>query len=196
MTPREKAQRAKQALAYYYRNRSAVLEKQKRQKKERYATDSEYRARIQAQSLARARRLMATDPGYRVQQIERLTTLRTAYGDRPPSPASLARRLAKHRIFSRRRGVELREQILSAYGRLCACCGEKEPRFLTLDHINRDGAHHRRLIGGGRGGWRIYADVVKQGCPRDRFRLLCMNCNFATRTGQPCPHQEAVAANA
>jgi hypothetical protein len=62
---------------------------------------------------------------------------------------------------------------------------------VTLDHINRDGAQHRRLVGSGRGGWRIYADVIKQGCPKDRFRLLCMN-NFATRAGDPCPHEKTV----
>jgi hypothetical protein len=34
----------------------------------------------------------------------------------------------------------------------CACCGETEERFLTIDHINNDGAEHRRKVMGMNGG--------------------------------------------
>lgn len=36
------------------------------------------------------------------------------------------------------------DHIYSHYGRECKCCGETEPIFLTLDHINDDGSAQRR----------------------------------------------------
>ena len=34
-------------------------------------------------------------------------------------------------------------RVLDHYGRACSCCGETEPAFLTIDHVNNDGAEHR-----------------------------------------------------
>jgi hypothetical protein len=50
--------------------------------------------------------------------------------------------------------------IYDHYGRVCKCCGETEAVFLTLDHVNRDGAEQRRStsgknVGGG-SNWRFY----------------------------------------
>lgn len=82
--------------------------------------------------------------------------------------------------------ARLRQELLDAYGRRCACCGESEPAFLTLDHINGGGKKDRAQIPDGQRG--LYRKLKKLGWPTDRFRLLCMNCNFATRRGTPCPH--------
>jgi hypothetical protein len=89
------------------------------------------------------------------------------------------------------RGV--RQEMVEAYGGECECCGETEPKFLTIDHIFRDGKEDRRINGFGT---KFYRHLREQGWPRDRYRLFCMNCNFATRLGDPCPHtltREAVA---
>jgi hypothetical protein len=40
--------------------------------------------------------------------------------------------------------IGIREDVIAAYGGRCACCGEFERDFLTLDHVNNDGAEHRR----------------------------------------------------
>ena len=40
----------------------------------------------------------------------------------------------------------LRREIVTAYGSACACCGEREPMFLHIDHMNGVGRHDR-LIG-------------------------------------------------
>ena len=40
---------------------------------------------------------------------------------------------------------KLRADAIEAYGSKCSCCGESESRFLTFDHINNDGAEHRRV---------------------------------------------------
>ena len=83
--------------------------------------------------------------------------------------------------------------MIVAYGGHCVCCGETAAEFLTLDHVNRDGAAHRAAFGG-RGvatSLQIYADLRRRGWPQDSYRLLCMNCNFAkSRFGGICPHEQ------
>lgn len=85
----------------------------------------------------------------------------------------------------------LRLACLAAYGNACACCGESSERFLTIDHVNNDGAAHRRsLRGGGRpqagAGNNTYPWLRKNGFPPG-FQILCWNCNWAKKSG-PCPH--------
>src|SRR5215469_14892323 len=55
----------------------------------------------------------------------------------------------------------------------CACCGEKQLEFLTIDHINGDGRKHRREAGVGS---HLYAWPVRNNFP-DGFQVLCFNCN-------------------
>lgn len=73
-----------------------------------------------------------------------------------------------------------REKLIKGYGGRCANCHETEPNFLELDHVNNDGAAHRRELGGKQG---VDRWAIKNGFP-DRLQLLCANCHEAkTRTG-------------
>lgn len=81
-----------------------------------------------------------------------------------------------------------KKRALEGYGGcICSCCGEKELAFLTIDHINGGGTKHRRMAGFGAD---IYRWLWKNNFPPG-FRVLCMNCNFATKHGRLCPHQIA-----
>lgn len=82
--------------------------------------------------------------------------------------------------------LRLRQEMLNAYGRACACCGETLEPFLTLEHVNGDGAIHRLRVGGGANSYR---DLKKRGWPKKGFTVLCMNCNWAKRKTGVCPHQ-------
>lgn len=83
-----------------------------------------------------------------------------------------------------------KQLILDHYGAFCSCCGEANPKFLTIDHINDDGAEHRREIG--RGSRNFYAWLVKNSFPTG-FRTLCFNCNAGRHwNGGICPHEEEV----
>lgn len=100
------------------------------------------------------------------------------------------RHKAKNAERERTRYARLRLQLIAAYGGECSCCGEAEQAFLELDHVNGDGAAHRRKIG--RGSKACYAWLKKRGFPRDGYRLLCANCNQGRlRNGGTCPHQRA-----
>jgi hypothetical protein len=84
----------------------------------------------------------------------------------------------------------LKREVFNYYGKVCACCGESHIVFLTLDHINEDGAEHRRKIGAGEA---IYRWVKKNKYPSG-FQVLCFNCNFAKSNGG-CPHKEVATSD-
>lgn len=88
----------------------------------------------------------------------------------------------------------VKAEAYEAYGGYrCACCGETEKTFLTLDHINDDGATWRRSLFGGanRGaGLRTYTWCKKNGYP-PIFQVLCWNCQHGKRNnGGICPHRK------
>ena len=96
----------------------------------------------------------------------------------------------KNNERERLRYVKLRQEILDAYGRKCACCGEKEILFLEVDHVNNDGKKHRRKLKSG-SAKAVYRDLQKRGYPKDGFQLLCANCNQGKkRNGGICPHKK------
>lgn len=80
-----------------------------------------------------------------------------------------------------------KDAAYKAYGGyICACCGETEPIFLTIDHINNDGNKHREKIGS----QVIYYWLRDQGYPSG-FQILCWNCNRAKHyNGGVCIHQD------
>ena len=89
--------------------------------------------------------------------------------------------------WQRERNAALRAELLEAYGKKCNCCGERERIFLDLDHINNDGAEHRRELGNGT---QVMLALKAQGWPKDRYQLLCCNCNQGkARNGGICPHK-------
>jgi hypothetical protein len=78
-------------------------------------------------------------------------------------------------------------QIFAAYGGICACCGEDEPSFLSIDHVHGGGNAHRREVGGGNR--RMMLQIIKAGYPPE-YQLLCFNCNCGRAlNGGVCPHQ-------
>lgn len=78
--------------------------------------------------------------------------------------------------------------MIREYGGACKCCGESEVKFLAIDHVFNDGNLHRKEIGAS--GSRVYYWLKKNGYPKDRFQLLCHNCNIAKGHYGACPHQK------
>lgn len=88
-----------------------------------------------------------------------------------------------------------KDKVFRAYGGYkCVCCGETIPQFLTLDHINNDGAAHRKNIFGNKyqscgTGAVLYNWVIRNNFP-DIFQVLCYNCNCGkAHNGGICPHK-------
>jgi hypothetical protein len=119
----------------------------------------------------------------------RIAAGRCADCGRDPKPGRrrcqecLDRSAAKNAARRRR----LKAAAFAAYGDQCACCGEANPKFLTIDHVNGGGHAHRRQIGGP---GLVLEWLARHGYP-EGFQLLCWNCNCARAyNGGVCPHEE------
>ncbi len=81
------------------------------------------------------------------------------------------------------------DEVLQALGNRCACCGEDNIVFLTVDHINNDGYKEKK--NGRRSGRALWSRVRAEGFPKDKYRILCFNCNCgrARLANKICPHE-------
>ncbi len=90
-----------------------------------------------------------------------------------------ARNRAKLRQLNNQYNVQVKSDVLSHYGKdgtLCCCwpgCTECDPDILTLDHVENNGATHRKEIGG-LTGMRMYPKLRKANYPPG-FQTLCAN---------------------
>lgn len=122
------------------------------------------------------------------EEVRRDNAVRAAEWNR----ANLERRREISRDSARRYRARIRAQVLEAYGGKCACCGDENEVFLTIDHINGDGAEHRRALGGRTRANRVYLWLIDHGFPQEGFRILCRNCQEAYYRLGTCPHQAVV----
>jgi len=102
-------------------------------------------------------------------------------------------------IKARKKGVltknqemqrEMKARLLAIYGSKCLCCGESNPQFLTLDHIQNDGTAERKS---GLGTWGVLRKAIREK-DKTRYQILCYNCNFGRAKNRGiCPHQKDMA---
>lgn len=85
--------------------------------------------------------------------------------------------------------LSVKLKVIEAYGGKCTCCGEATLEFLTIDHINNDGAEDRRQNGKKSGG-KLYRWLIKNGFPKENYQVLCYNCNCAKGFFGYCPHNK------
>lgn len=85
--------------------------------------------------------------------------------------------------------VKLRLLVLSNYGGKCACCGESEYEFLSIDHINGDRREDTKLLGFCQTNM-LYRYLRNHNYPTNRYQLLCYNCNCAKGFFGACPHKK------
>ncbi len=91
--------------------------------------------------------------------------------------------------YARRKIAQIKKEAVAIYGGKCICCGEQTVEFLTFDHINNDGAQHRRQSHKARKHIQVW--LKEQGWP-PIVRLLCWNCHMAQNGGRTCPHKAHV----
>ena len=87
--------------------------------------------------------------------------------------------LDKKREYHKKRRREQRKIVLNHYskGQLkCKECGyDKDSRALIIDHIDNNGAKHRKITRGG--GEKTYNWLIQNNFP-EGFQILCQNCNW------------------
>lgn len=89
------------------------------------------------------------------------------------------------RLYHVKYKARFKRIVYDYYGWYCKCCGESEPQFLSVDHINNDGFLDRRAKLSGAS---FYKKIIAEGMP-SYYQILCMNCNFGKKVnGGVCPH--------
>lgn len=104
--------------------------------------------------------------------------------------------LVRSREDQRKGRDRLRRLVIGTYSNqrsICACCGESEFDFLTIDHING------KRIDGGPGtypqtGYPLYRWLVRNQFPQG-YQVLCMNCNVSKGKHGVCVHYRNAPSN-
>ena len=86
---------------------------------------------------------------------------------------------------------DFKVKVINGYGGKCACCGEKQIEFLSVDHANGDGAEERRKLGKKINSGALYRMIIRENFP-DRYQILCFNCNMALGFFGYCPHRPKI----
>ncbi len=84
-----------------------------------------------------------------------------------------------------RHRLKVKVEAINHYGGKCACCGTTRVEFLCIDHINNDGAEHRRKIGR----YPMPRWLKQHGYP-EGYQVLCWNCNSAKQILGRCTCQD------
>lgn len=83
---------------------------------------------------------------------------------------------------------QAKAKFLEMYGYVCACCGEANPKFLTVDHVQNDGGDRRRFRSVGT---MIFLKEAISNYQPNVYRILCYNCNMGrAANGGICPHKQ------
>lgn len=98
--------------------------------------------------------------------------------------------LERHAANERAKRAEIREAVLTAFGRVCGRCGFQDTRVLQVHHVAGDGEAHRSQFyttvatseRTGRPSVRTsayYRDIIRlREAGSDSVALLCANCHI------------------
>ena len=84
-------------------------------------------------------------------------------------------------IIQKKSQWKIRLEVLIHYSNgvlKCKHCETEDVRVLTIDHINNNGAEHRKELGSS--GTQFYSWLRKNGYP-EGYQVLCFNCNWIKR---------------
>ena len=85
--------------------------------------------------------------------------------------------------------VHYKKEVIGHYGGLCACCGEANLAFLSIDHINDNGREHKGLGRTRYKGLPLYRYLKNHNYP-EGIQVLCLNCNIGKKNNKgTCPHK-------
>jgi hypothetical protein len=104
------------------------------------------------------------------------------------SPEDRAAYLLRHLKAKQVRYYQMKDEAYAAYGGyVCACCGETEKSFLSIDHVNNDGNEMRKIHGSSAD--KLYRGLKQNSYPSG-FQVLCMNCQWGkVKNNGVCPHE-------
>jgi hypothetical protein len=96
----------------------------------------------------------------------------------------------KTKEIKQKTSLKLKKEVFELIGDgeiKCACCGESEINFLSIDHKNNDGSYERKKLGL-KGGLQFYRYVRDSRNPKQHYQILCFNCNLSKGFYGKCAH--------
>lgn len=94
--------------------------------------------------------------------------------------------LLERRVYNKEITLNFRATLIEGYGGKCTCCQEQNYLYLTIDHINNDGAIERKSYNNNM--YAFYKYLISNNYPTDNYTLLCYNCNCAKGIYGQCYH--------
>lgn len=95
----------------------------------------------------------------------------------------------QRQVYRKAYNKRIKQETITHYGGICACCGESTIEFLAIDHIDGQGNIARRNNSKyASGGVPYYQKLKREGYPQG-YRVLCHNCNQSFGAWGYCPHQ-------
>ena len=187
MTDDERKEKQRLSNKKYYEKHKERLNAEKREKRQRPEEKEKQKEYAHRYYLKNKERLLEKTKKYDRENKELNTVRRKKWRQKNAEHV-------KNRDRTLRKKYKM--MVYEHYGKdgiKCACCGEDEIEFLTLDHIYNNGGHHRKKLG-----YKHLNHWIIQNNYPPIFQLLCMNCNFAKGknggTGR-CPHEEKLLVN-
>jgi hypothetical protein len=97
-------------------------------------------------------------------------------------------RTPRRKLGFQRNRQKVKDRVFEAYGGYhCSCpgCSEDNPTFMTLDHVNDDGAEQRKSL---QSSSALFYWIIRNDFPPG-FQVLCWNCNCGrAMNNRVCPH--------
>ncbi len=142
-------------------------------------------------------KIKARSQTWRQNNYEQYRTSINNYNKKHPDKCHIWSRqyYQRHRkeVLMRQRTTRYKNKIgvLSHYGGTppkCICCGERNDKFLTIDHVNNDGYSERKKLKHNPIR-KTYKYIIENNFPNE-FQILCMNCNWGKMMNDGiCPHK-------
>jgi len=104
-------------------------------------------------------------------------------------------RMAKRSVQKKKYLEKAWEKVFEVYGRICACCGESNPGFLTIHHILNNGPIDRTSMGITNNGTPPnYLKKIALQHNNRKYEVLCWNCHFGMHHNDGvCPHKAQIS---
>jgi hypothetical protein len=93
------------------------------------------------------------------------------------------------KMKAREKRKQEKDMVVAKLGGKCACCGESQREFLTIDHISGDGAAHRKTLGVRANNMASFCGKLLREGRTEGIQVLCANCHLAKDMHGGCPHE-------
>ena len=190
---------------YYRKNRDSIIESQKKYReknreklrkkaKENYKKNkdrlNENKKKYYKENPDKKKAKYEKAKQYRMNNLEKISEIQKEYREK-----NKEKLISYSTVWRRKLTTRVKENL----GGACACCGESEFEFLTVDHIHNDGSLVPKQKNKSRNGYSYYGEIDRAFKSSDqekieyiksRYQILCSNCNLSKHIGNGvCAHK-------